>query len=56
MLDRCENRFFFRSVRTYMSIENVSDAFSRSVRTLITNRAHEAKKLRSFRTLAFFMH
>ena len=49
-------RFFFRSVRTYMSIENVSGRFSRSDRTLIMSGAPEAKKLRSFRTLAFFMH
>ena len=38
-----------------MSIENVSGLSSRSVRTLIKNRATEAKRLRSFRTLAFLM-
>ena len=38
-----------------MSIENVSGRFSRSARTLIINRAPEAKRLRSFRTLAFLM-
>ena len=48
-------RFFFRSVRTYMSIENVSGLSSRSVRTLITSVTSEWKRLRSFRTLAFFM-
>ena len=48
-------RFFFRSVRTYMSIENVSGLSSRSVRTLITSVTSEWKRLRSFRTLAFLM-
>ena len=38
-----------------MSIENVSGLSSRSVRTLITSVASEWKRLRSFRTLAFFM-
>ena len=48
-------RYLFRSVRTYMSIENVRDALPRSARTLIRNRAHEWKRLRSLRTLAFLM-
>ena len=50
-----EPLFFFRSVRTYMSIETVWILFSRSARTLIKNRVAEWKRLRSFRTLAFLM-
>ena len=50
-----EPLFFFRSVRTYMSIETVSGSFSRSARTLIMSGAPEAMRLRSFRTLAFLM-
>ena len=38
-----------------MSIETLSDALPRSVRTLIKNRVPEWKRLRSFRTLAFLM-
>ena len=46
----------FRSFRTLMSIETVSDSFSRSVRTLITRGAPEVKKrLRSSRTLGLFL-
>ena len=38
-----------------MSIETVSDAFPRSDRTLMMSGAPEARRLRSFRTLAFLM-
>ena len=49
-------RHLFRSFRTLMSIEKLADSFSRSVRTLITRVASEAKKrLRSSRTLGLFM-